>query len=105
MNVTVYVILIVYVLILAKPIRAGHQPSNSPIRSSANTIANAVLGVGKVIAGAGSKTVDEISSQVAMPVIRGGSKTAGEPVVTYSKRIRSAVSKETLATHPRINSG
>lgn len=60
--------------------------------------------MGKVIAGAGSKTVEELSSQVAMPVIRGGSKT-GEPVVTYSKRIRSAVSKEKLATHPRINSG
>ena len=57
-----------------------------------------------MIAGAGSKTVEDLS-QVAMPVIRGGSKTGGEPVVTYSKRIRSAVSKETLATHPRINSG
>ncbi|XP_028416409.1 kinesin heavy chain-like [Dendronephthya gigantea] len=89
---------------IAKPIRAGHQPSSSPIRSGVNTVASAVLGVGKVIAGAGSKTVEELSSQVAMPVIRGGSKT-GEPVVTYSKRIRSAVSKETLATHPRINSG
>ena len=96
---------ILYLFVLAKPIRAGHQPSSSPIRSGANTIANAVLGVGKVIAGAGSKTVDEISSQVAMPVIRGGNKTGGEPVVTYSKRIRSAVNKETLATHPRINSG
>ena len=94
----------VMISILAKPIRAGHQPSSSPIRSGASTVANAVLGVGKVIAGAGSKTVEELSSQVAMPVIRGGSKS-NEPVVTYSKRIRSAVSKETLATHPRINSG
>lgn len=59
-----------------------------------------------MIAGAGSKTIsgDDSLSQVAMPVIRGGSKSH-EPVVTYSKRIRSAVSKETLATHPRINSG
>lgn len=63
------------------------------------------MGVGKVIAGAGSKTIDEVSSQVAMPVIRGGSRTTNEPVVTYSKRIRSAVSKETLATHPKIGSG
>lgn len=70
------------------------------------TVASAVLGVGKVIAGAGLKTIsgDEASSHVAMPVIRGGSKS-NEPVVTYSKRIRSAVSKEKLATHPRINSG
>ena len=92
---------------LAKPIRAGQQPitSHSPIRGGQQMVANVVLGVGRVIAGAGSKVFnDDSSSQVATPVIRGGSKT-GEPVVTYSKRLRNAVSKETLATHPRINSG
>ena len=53
------------------------------------------------MAGAGSKSVND---EVATPVIRGGSKS-GEPVVTYSKRIRSAVNKETLETHPKIAAG
>ena len=98
---------IIYIIcfLAAKPIRAGHQPSSthSPIRGGGHGVANAVLGAGRVAAGPGSRSVGD-DGQVATPVIRGGSKSS-EPTVTYSKRIRSAVSKETLATHPRIGAG
>lgn len=91
----------------AKPIRPGQQPTSPSVRpGSSPGIGSALLGMTRLAGGAvmgsnvpNSPSTPSIPSSpngatIVTPVIRGGK--GSEPVVTYSKRIRNAVSTESL---------
>ena len=91
----------------AKPIRPGQQPTSPSVRpGSSSGIGSALLGMTRLAGGAvmgsnvpNSPSTPSIPSSpngatIMTPVIRGGK--GSEPVVTYSKRIRNAVSTESL---------
>lgn len=92
---------------IAKPIRPGQQPTAPSIRpGSTSGIGSALLGMTRLAGGAvmGSNVPNSPSTPslpsspngatIVTPVIRGGK--GSEPVVAYSKRIRNAVSTESL---------
>lgn len=91
----------------AKPIRPGQQPASPSVRpGSSSGIGSALLGMTRLAGGAvmgsnvpNSPSTPSIPSSpngatIVTPVIRGSK--GSEPVVTYSKRIRNAVSTESL---------
>lgn len=91
----------------AKPIRPGQQPSSPSVRpGSTPGIGSALLGMTRLAGGAvmGSNVPNSPSTPslpsspngaaIVTPVIRGGK--GSEPIVSYSKRIRNAVSTESL---------
>lgn len=101
-----------YFPFLAKPIRPGQHASsqNVAIRGGGQAIGGALFGVGRSIAALGSNVPNNPSSPsmpsnspngatvgVVAPVIRGNRPS--EPIVSYSKRIRNAVSTESLNRH------
>lgn len=92
---------------IAKPIRPGQQPSSPSVRpGSTSGIGSALLGMTRLAGGAvmGSNVPNSPSTPslpsspngaaIVTPVIRGGK--GSEPIVAYSKRIRNAVSTESL---------
>lgn len=92
---------------IAKPIRPGQQPSSPSVRpGSSPGIGSALLGMTRLAGGTvmGSNVPSSPSTPslpsspngatIVTPVIRGGK--GSEPVVAYSKRIRNAVSTESL---------
>ncbi|CAH3193372.1 unnamed protein product [Porites evermanni] len=92
---------------IAKPIRPGQQPTSPNVRpGSSPGIGSALLGMTRLAGGTvmGSNVPSSPSTPslpsspngatIVTPVIRGGK--GSEPVVTYSKRIRNAVSTESL---------
>jgi hypothetical protein len=101
-----------YFQLSAKPIRPGQHASqqNIAIRGGGNqVIGGALFGVGRMAA-LGSNVPSNPSSPsmpsnspngatvgIVAPVIRGN--RGGEPAVAYSKRIRNAVSTESLNRH------
>ena len=93
--------------VLAKPIRPGQQPTSPNVRpGSSPGIGSALLGMTRLAGGTvmGSNVPSSPSTPslpsspngatIVTPVIRGGK--GSEPIVTYSKRIRNAVSTESL---------
>ncbi|XP_015776334.1 PREDICTED: kinesin heavy chain isoform 5C-like [Acropora digitifera] len=92
---------------IAKPIRPGQQPASGNVRpGSSSGIGSALLGMTRLAGGTvigtnvpSSPSTPSLASSpngatIVTPVIRGGK--GSEPVVTYSKRIRNAVSTESL---------
>ncbi|KAK2561249.1 Kinesin heavy chain [Acropora cervicornis] len=92
---------------IAKPIRPGQQPASGNVRpGSSSGIGSALLGMTRLAGGTvigtnvpSSPSTPSLPSSpngatIVTPVIRGGK--GSEPVVTYSKRIRNAVSTESL---------
>ena len=99
--------IISYFYVLAKPIRPGQQPTSPNVRpGSSPGIGSALLGMTRLAGGTvmGSNVPSSPSTpslpsspngaSIVTPVIRGGK--GSEPIVTYSKRIRNAVSTESL---------
>ena len=97
----------VRIFISAKPIRPGQQPASGNVRpGSSSGIGSALLGMTRLAGGTviGTNVPSSLSTPslpsspngatIVTPVIRSGK--GSEPVVTYSKRIRNAVSTESL---------
>ncbi|XP_031562629.1 kinesin heavy chain-like [Actinia tenebrosa] len=101
---------------IAKPIRPGQHASSQNIAGirggGGQAIGGALFGVGRSMAALGSNVPNNPSSPsmpsnspngatvgIVAPVIRGNRSI--EPAVSYSKRIRNAISTESLNRHPQ----